>query len=439
MSLETLPNRWQERIGKYCKGRCVELNARGYEKIQQLIQRGVTIPNPLTLDIGEEVDIERISSDRVTLYPGCRVYGANTVISCGAQIGYEAPVTIENCQIGPNVELRGGFFKESVFLEKAGMGMGSHVREGCLLEEEASGAHCVGLKQTILFPFVTLGSLINFCDCLMAGGTSRKDHSEVGSSYIHFNFTPDGDKATPSLIGDVPRGVMLRERSIFLGGQGGMVGPLRLGYGNVIAAGSILRNDIAEENKLVIGKSYTGSVTNFTPNQYSNLSRLVSNNVLYLSNLLALEEWYTQVRLDFFRKQELGEWIYQGALEKLAVAKEERLSRLKLVAAKMPDFISKGKLDSASAARKKEFYEKIAPLCELYLEKSAAPQTIRLKDAFLKGFQSLGRKGDRTYIETIKSLPDDIARKGTDWLQQIVADLCQRATTLLPTLKLFRR
>jgi UDP-N-acetylglucosamine/UDP-N-acetylgalactosamine diphosphorylase len=86
------------------------------------------------------------------------------------------------------------------------MGLGGHVREACLLEEQANGAHCVGLKHTILFPFVTLGSLINFCDCLMAGGTSRKDHSEVGSSYIHFNFTPEGDKTTASLIGDVPRG-----------------------------------------------------------------------------------------------------------------------------------------------------------------------------------------------------------------------------------------
>jgi UDP-N-acetylglucosamine/UDP-N-acetylgalactosamine diphosphorylase len=42
------------------------------------------------------------------------------------------------------------------------MGLGAQVREACILEEQASAAHCVGLKQTILFPFVTLGSLINF-------------------------------------------------------------------------------------------------------------------------------------------------------------------------------------------------------------------------------------------------------------------------------------
>jgi bifunctional UDP-N-acetylglucosamine pyrophosphorylase/glucosamine-1-phosphate N-acetyltransferase len=417
----------------------MELKPRSHHKIIELVQRGLDIPNPLTLDLGEEIKVDRISGKGVRIYPGCRIYGDKTVISEGAQIGYEAPVTIENCQIGSRVELRGGFFKESVFLEKASMGLGAHVREGCLLEEEASGAHCVGLKQTILFPFVTLGSLINFCDCLMAGGTSRKDHSEVGSSYIHFNFTPDGDKTTPSLIGDVPRGVMLRERPVFLGGQGGMVGPLRVGYGNVIAAGSILRNDLTEENKLVVGKAYKGSITNVTPNQYSGLSRLVSKNVLYLANLMALEEWYTEVRRDFFREQELGEWIYRGALEKLAMAKEERLSRLKFMAAKMPESVRRDKPDSASAARKKEFHEKISPLCELFLEKPASPGTIERKEAFMDGFQAFVKSGDTGYIETIKSLPEETARRGTEWLQQIVAELCQQAVALLPALKLFRR
>jgi UDP-N-acetylglucosamine/UDP-N-acetylgalactosamine diphosphorylase len=417
----------------------MELKPRSHGKIVELIRKGVDIPNPLTLDIGDEVNADRISGKGVRLYPGCRIYGDKTIISEGAHIGFEAPATLENCQLGPNVKLKGGFFKDSVLLEKAEVGLGAQVREACLLEEESSGAHCVGLKQTILFPFVTLGSLINFCDCLMAGGTSRKDHSEVGSSYIHFNFTPDGDKTTPSLIGDVPRGVMLRERPIFLGGQGGMVGPLRVGYGNVIVAGTILRNDVTEENKLVIGKSYTGAVISFTPNQYSGLSRVVSSNVLYLANLLALEEWYTQVRRDFFRKQELGEWVFQGALEKLAMAKEERLRRLKLMAAKMPESMGRDKPDSASGARKKEFHEKIAPLCEWFMEKPASPETNGKKEAFLRAFQAIGQSGGIGYIETIKSLPDQTAGKGTDWLQQIVADACQRAATLLPSLKLFRK
>ena len=104
-----------------------------------------------------------------------------------------------------------------MLLTKARIGSNGHVRAGTLLEEEASTAHAVGLKQTILTSFATLGSLINCCDCLISGGRSRTNHTEVGSGFIHFNFTPwgeSGDKATPSLIGGVPQGVFLREQRI---------------------------------------------------------------------------------------------------------------------------------------------------------------------------------------------------------------------------------
>jgi len=69
----------------------MELKPRSQQKIVDLIQKGVDIPNPLTLDIGEEVKVERISGKGVKIYPGCRLYGSKTVLSEGAQIGSEAP------------------------------------------------------------------------------------------------------------------------------------------------------------------------------------------------------------------------------------------------------------------------------------------------------------------------------------------------------------
>ena len=114
----------------------VELKPRAEQKIRALIDKGVSIPNPLSLDIGDEVDIDNISASNVVLYPGTRLYGDKTVIAAGAILGREGTVTVDNCQIGPQV------------------------REACILEEEASGAHCVGLKHTILFPFVTLGTVL---------------------------------------------------------------------------------------------------------------------------------------------------------------------------------------------------------------------------------------------------------------------------------------
>ncbi len=406
----------------------MELKPRSYEKIVQILHRGVAMPNPLTVDIGDEVAVDRISGNKVTIYPGCRIYGAKTVISPGVQLGKEGPATVDDCQLGPGVELKGGYFNGSVFLEKANMSLGAHVREGCILEEEANGAHCVGLKQTILFPFVTLGSLINFCDCLMAGGTSRKDHSEVGSSYIHFNFTPDGNKTTASLFGNVPRGVMLNQPAIFLGGQGGAVGPVRLGYGSVVAAGSILRSDVPEDKKLIIAQAHPGKVMDFTPHAYKNLSRIIGNNIIYLANLVALEQWYAHVRPLFFSKQEFGTLIYAGALEKLALAKKERISRLKTLVGKVP----------GDNTARPELVENIDKVCELFGKDPSDSEASGSRDRFLAAFSENTQGSTHSYTKAIQALPPAVARQGTVWLQQIIDSLCNRTASMLTSLNMFK-
>lgn len=399
------------------------VESRGSDKIRWLVEKGARIPNPSTIDIGDEVDLDRISGE-ITLYPGCRIYGAKTVLSAGVKVGAEAPVTVDDCRLGPDVELKGGYFKQSVFLEKANMGSGAQVRECCLLEEEANGAHCVGLKQTILFPFVTLGSLINLCDCLMAGGTSRKDHSEVGSSYIHFNYTPDGDKTTPSLFGDVPRGVMLNQPPIFLGGQGGAVGPIRVGFGTVVAAGSVLRHDIPEDGKLVVAVPPPGFVRDHHPRRYRNLARIVRNNLLYLGNLVALEEWYKRVRRPFFTRQELGELVYEGALDLLALAKEERSKRLVAMAAKVP----------ADTEGGRQLRERVEAVCALFDQAPAA--AAEAGDAFTTAFSAAVSASSTCYTETIQGLTQDLSAGGVNWLQQIIDGLLAEAAALLPALEL---
>jgi UDP-N-acetylglucosamine/UDP-N-acetylgalactosamine diphosphorylase len=416
----------------------VELKLRSSDKIIQLLEKGVEIPNPWSLDIGDEVNIDHISGNRVKIYPGCRIYGEEMVISEGVRIGYEGPVTIENCQLGPNVELKAGYFKKTVFLEKASMAYGAHVRDGCILEEQANGAHCVGLKQTILFPFVTLGSLINFCDCLMAGGTSRKNHSEVGSAYIHFNFTPDSDKTTPSLIGDVPRGVMLNQPPIFLGGQGGMVGPVRMGYGNIVTSGTIIRSDVTSDNKLIIGKTHRGRIIDFIPRSYPRISRVVENNIIYLANLMALEQWYIHVRQPFFREQAFGELIYAGALDKIGSAKVERIQRLKAMANNIAESIEKKDSDR-SISGKREFCNNIAQIAELFQSGVISEAALDLRNRFLDGFHAHRKDHGGNYIDVVQSLDSAISQQGTRWLHKIINEFCLRTKEILPVLGLFKK
>lgn len=402
--------------------------------LEKLLEKGVRFINPLTVTIGEEVDPNRISGEGVTIYPGCRLHGKTTAILSGVTLGKEAPVVVEDCQLGPQVDLKGGYFKKTTFLSKANLGMGAHVREGCLLEEEANGAHTVGLKQTILFPFVTLGSLINFCDCLMAGGLSRRDHSEVGSSFIHFNYTPEGDKTTASLIGDVPRGVMLNQPPIFLGGQGGIVGPVRVGYGNVLAAGSVLRRDVPEDRRLV-AQAIDRSVDRPLPSRhYPALSRVVVNNVLYLANLLALEQWYRHVRRDFLQALPLGRFLYEGALDKLRLAREERVKRLKAMAGKMPEAITAGAAPSgAETARKKEFHERVDDLLAVFAAGVPNPVGAAERDGFLNILAKTDKEADDSYLTAIRGLAAAEAQQGTIWLQAVVDHLASGAWRVLPS------
>lgn len=407
--------------------------------VKQLMDKGVKIPNPFSVEVGVEVPTDRISGEDVIVYPGTRIYGEKTLISGGARLGYESPVTVVDCQIGPHVELRGGFLKSSVFLEKSGMASGAMVREGCILEEEASTGHTVGLKQTILFPFVTLGSLINFCDCFMAGGTSRKDHSEVGSAYIHFNYTPNQDKATPSLIGDVPRGVMLNQPPIFLGGQGGLVGPARIGYGTVIAAGTVYRNDCPEGGKLLIGKNDAISDKTFHMGFYGNINRRVYNNISYLANLLALRQWYVHIRQPFFHRQKMGAELYTGAMDTLELMIGERLKRFQALSEKMEKSIELGKkiLQGNRKKRllqqKKEFIKNWPKLETCFTSGHETRIDLKNRDAFIEIINHKISQEGESYLRVIKNLDKQSSTTGTIWLQNVVNDRIKSTLSHLPS------
>ena len=405
----------------------------------QLSQKGVKIINPQSVEISNEINPDRISGKDVVIHSGCKILGESTLILPGARLGHEGPVTVENCYIGPGVKLAGGYFKHSVFLKNARMGYGAHVREGTLIEEMASIAHTVGLKQTILFPFVTLGSLINFCDCLMAGGTSRQDHSEVGSSYIHFNYTPNQDKATPSLLGDVPRGVMMNQAPIFLGGQGGLVGPCRIAFGTVIAAGSIYRKDEFKPGKMLMPGHSKGISTPHTPGLYRSIKRIVVNNVHYIANLVALSYWYRHVR-SLFVSKECPDLLLQGCIEILNLNIKERIKRLGMFSKKLPYSVElyqnllKTKTNRG-IEQQLEFNQKWPEIEALLSDFSNFESNHGIMDSFLSALiQQIDKKGNDEYVNVIRDLDEDLKTIGTQWLDGIVADVTNKVFTYLPAL-----
>jgi hypothetical protein len=302
-------------------------------RLETLMTRGVHIVDPRQTFLDGDVLLERIYPG-VVLYPGTRLHGARTFLAPGAIVGREGPATLHDTVMGAGAVIDSGFVHGAVLLERARVGANAHVREGTLLEEEASTAHCVGLKQTVLLSFVTLGSLINLCDLLVAGGTSREDHSEVGSGFIHFNFTPwgrRGDKATASLVGDVVSGVFLRQPRIFLGGAGGMVGPRSVGYGSIAGAGQVLRRDVPD-GRLVVQPTPAVDEPALRPAD-ARAGSVRRRNTEYIAQLYALRAFYRQVRLvrvPAGTEHEPLRVVIEEALRTIDLCLHERFSRLRL-------------------------------------------------------------------------------------------------------------
>jgi UDP-N-acetylglucosamine/UDP-N-acetylgalactosamine diphosphorylase len=362
-----------------------DVNAR----LERLADRGVVVVDPRQTWVGPEVEVARVG-EGVVLHPGARVTGAGTWLGRGAQVGPQGPATLVNAVLGSGATVNSGFVDSAVLLTGASAGANAHLRPGTLLEEQASTGHAVGLKQTILLSFVTLGSLINFCDALMAGGTSRRDHSEVGSGFIHFNFTPwgkSGDKATPSLIGDVSRGVFLRERRIFLGGAGGLVGPRAVGYGSVAAAGQVLRRDVPANH--LVSESSPRLRRELDHRRLDGAQPRAEKNRHFIAQLVALRAWYRHVRLA--RADDERRPVIEAAISLLDGAVAERVKRLSAF------------LDERGRAM---------PDLALDADVDASPPPLPME-----------ANADEGHVDWVRSLDEAQVAAGVEWLGRIAAQI----------------
>jgi len=161
----------------------------------------------------------------------------------------EAPATVEDCQLGRGVSLKEGISPGRPFWTSRTWAAVPHPARN---PAGGRGQRCSRRRAQADDPVALRHGRQPHQSVRLPHGrrTSRKNHSEIGSSYIHFNLLPTRTRLPLSLIGDVPGGVMHDQAPIFLGGQGGLVGPVRIAYGTVIPAGTIMRQDILDENQL---------------------------------------------------------------------------------------------------------------------------------------------------------------------------------------------
>lgn len=338
-------------------------NSQSAALVDELQRRGVIVHAPESVLI-RDIDPSRIEAG-VEIYPAVTLQGQKTLLGAGTVLGRAGGGFFENVRTGRSVDLFGGYFSDCVFLDGVTVRGHAEVRGGTLLEEGCEAAHHVGYKMTVMMPWSVAGSLVNFCDALMCGGTDRKNHSEIGSTLALYNYTPWGDKFA-SLFGNVSDGVFLDQPRIFVGGQTQVVSPVHVGFGSVLVAGAPVRRTVGPDR--MYGEQAQAMDMPFDPVRFGAAWPKFELTRLYLENLLQLDAWYECVRLPWSRRQGDAHLtaLYESGREMLAAGWDERVKRLNAMVTRLPASAARWELlaesnphQSALAARRIDDHHRV--------------------------------------------------------------------------------
>ena len=422
-----------------------ELSLHSQEEIRGLRERGVQIQDVNSIHVGREVQLENISPG-CTIYPFVRIIGPETQIHSGAQIGVRGSVTLENSWIGENAVvgslgpvtlkdtvvgpksvLGSGVAEQAVFLGKETMvndfttGYGFRIRKGSLYEEDSSSAQHTDTKMTVLFPWNTLGSNINFCDALIAGGTGPElgNFSEVGSGSIHFNYSIRGDKATASLFGDVYQGVFLDQERLFIGGNNTLLGPIKADFGVMTAAGARIKGTLSPG--LNFGHSTPKGKIDYDSRRFSGALGIVTKQIDFLAELTALFHWYQQVRIGCISQTTEQKFVYESGLNIVELNYKERLFQLsryvEALEGSLSIFSGSNKMSKKETAEQRQLLEKWPKI----QQQLATPKAFELliPESLTNAIARKLAEGKLDYTVIIKGMDIEGKQKGKDWLNTI--------------------
>ena len=130
------------------------------------------------------------------------------------------------------------------------------------------------------------------------------------------------------MLGNVHQGVMLDQSPIFLGGQGGLVGPRTLAFGTVTAAGTICRRDEQRPGCLIFGGAMKSGSIPMGKKKFRDVKTIFKKNCFYIQSLISLLAWYQQIRPLFFSKDPLSRALVSGMQATLKGCIKERIKRL---------------------------------------------------------------------------------------------------------------
>ena len=207
-------------------------------KNEELMAAGVTIEDPLTTYIDDEVTV---GPDTI-IRPGVRLEGRTKV---GQRCELESWVRVVDSTIEDDCKIRNCcVITESHLASGSSAGPFAHLRPGSTLEKEARVGNFVETKRT------RLGQNSKASHLSYLGDATIGDRVNVGAGTITCNY--DGVAKNQTIIAD----------GVFIGSGTQLVAPVKLGQNSYVAAGSCITDDVPSD-ALGIARSHQQNKENW--------------------------------------------------------------------------------------------------------------------------------------------------------------------------------
>jgi hypothetical protein len=209
-------------------------------------------------------------------------------------------------------------------------------------------------------------------------------------------------------------GCALKARRIFVGGNSGVLAPVHLAFGVVVAAGCIVRKDVAE-NQLSSGDA-PGQSEYYDFDRYFGLARKFYTTAKLVGNLHALRAWYQKVRLPHSESGDKP--LYIAADGEFDRHIRHRVMELTRVIAKLEKSLSKpckNSQDRLFCEQHRILHENNDRINSFLVREEYAEAPVSL----VAEYETLGNRRSRT--DSVRSLTQEASLVAADWLRKVAA------------------
>jgi bifunctional UDP-N-acetylglucosamine pyrophosphorylase/glucosamine-1-phosphate N-acetyltransferase len=193
-------------------------------KLRELMLSGVTIVDPATTYINQDVEI---GQDTV-IHPQVIIEGASRI---GSECIIQSWTRMKNVEIGDNVTIRNSsVIEDSVIHHGATVGPFSRLRAGAEIGEKAAIGNFVEVKKS------KIGRGTKASHLTYLGDARLGDRVNIGAGTVTCNY--DGVNKNETIIED----------DVKIGSDTMLVAPVRVGHGSMTGAGSVVTEDVPPDS-----------------------------------------------------------------------------------------------------------------------------------------------------------------------------------------------